>query len=245
MATVKEYISRGRKKKIPIFVNIYVVTFLIWALQCFNNNCFTNNSCEDNGSYCNTEGTLPKGVKRRSLGQRGSLFGPEMEILGDTVVNYLLRDIKGNRNDNKNERKPEVVEPEYDPPHRENPHRNHYDNNNEKSNCETPEVMSYYIPGGTSDRNQMMQRTYYPPPGVPRGMGYSVPRDKSMIGYLRRFLLQQELFASPLLNKMAPIILLMFLYYVIQATIGSFRHLIAIYFVAKVLRMLYNNSDSS
>ncbi|KMZ86847.1 Plasmodium exported protein, unknown function [Plasmodium vivax] len=261
MATVKKCLSKEKKTKFPIFLNIYVVTLLIWTLQCFNNNCFLNKSCKGNGSYYNADGTSLKRVKNRSLGQRGgSFFGPEMEILKDTVVNYLLRNTKKNNNDDRKEMKPEVVEPRYDHPPPRNYRDHHYHNGHEdirahdnydirdgrvhgKHNRQGPEVMSYYIPEGGSDKERMIQPVYYPTQPAPQRMRYNDNSNTSMISYLKHFLLEQQLFASPVLNKMAPVFFLMFLYYVISAIISNFRHIIALYFLAKIVKLHYNSNN--
>ncbi|GAB66310.1 hypothetical protein PCYB_084710 [Plasmodium cynomolgi strain B] len=260
MATVKKYLSKGKNKKFPILVNIYVVTLLIWTLQCFNNNCFFNKSCNGNGNYYNAEGASLNRVKNRCLGERGSFFGPEMEVLKDTVVNYLLGNNKKNNDGNRNEMKPEVVEPRYDHSPR-NYRDGHYHNGHEdirthdnydirdgrshgNQNRQGPEVMSYYIPEGASDKDRSIQPVYYPTKPAAQRMRYNDNNGTSMIGYLKHFLLEQQLFASPVLNKMAPLFFLMFLYYVISAIISNFRHIIALYFLAKIVKLHYNSNNN-
>ncbi|ANQ07993.1 Uncharacterized protein PCOAH_00019480 [Plasmodium coatneyi] len=262
MATVRKYLSKEEKKKFPVLVNICLVTLLIWTLQCFNNNCFLNKSCKGNGSYYNAEGkTSLKRVKNRCLAQGGNFVGPEMEVLKDTIVNYLLGNNRKSNNDNREEMKPEVVEPRYDHPPPRNYRDHHYHSSHEdirthdnydirdgrvhvNHNHQGPEVVSYYIPEGASDNDRMLQPIYYSRQRSSQRVPYNDNRNTSMIGYLKHFLLEQQLFSSPVLNKMAPIFFLMFLYYVISAIISNFRHIIALYFLAKIVKLHYNSNNN-
>ncbi|CAA9988048.1 Plasmodium exported protein, unknown function [Plasmodium knowlesi strain H] len=261
MATIRKYLSKEKKKKILILGNIYLVTLLIWTLQCFNNNCFLNKSGKDNGSYYNAEeSTSLNRIRNRCLTERGSFIGPEMDVLKDTIVNYLLGNNKNNNNDNREEMKPEVVEPRYDPPprnYRGHPYHNGHDDIRTHENYDIreghihgnhsrqgPEVVSYYIPEGASDKDRMIQPIYYPRQRQSQRIPCNDNRSTSIIGYLKYFLLEQQLFGSPVLNKMAPIFFLMFLYYVISAIISNFRHIIALYFLAKIVKLHYNSNNN-
>ncbi|KJP85668.1 hypothetical protein AK88_04699 [Plasmodium fragile] len=264
MATVKKYLSEEKKKRFPIFVNICVVTLLIWTLQCFNNNCSLNRSCKANGSYYNAKGRASlKRVQNRCLAQGGgSNLSPEMEVLKETVVNYLLSSNKKNNNDNRNETKPEVLERRYDhPPPPRNYHDRHYHSGHEdvrehnnydardghvngNHNRQGPEVVSYYVQEGEPDKDRMIQPVYYPTHLATRKIPYDNNKNTSIVSYVKHMLLDQQLFASPVLNKMAPIFFLMFLYYVISAIISNFRHIIALYFLAKIVKMHYNSNNN-
>ncbi|GAW80797.1 Plasmodium exported protein, unknown function [Plasmodium gonderi] len=256
METIKKCRTKGKRNKFYISVNIFVVTLLIWTLQCFNNNDTLNNPSDNDNGYYNGEKTSHKRTKNRCLSQGGGLFGPEINVLKNTVVNYLLG--SNNNKDNRGDMKPEVVEPRYD----QHPPRNYRDhhyyngpddirghdsyvirdgNSHGMPNRQGPEVMSYYVPGDGSEKDRRLQPVYYPVQPAAQRIHYN--NNTSMLGYLKHFLLEQQLFSSPVLNKMAPIFFLMFLYYVISAVISNFRHIIALYFLAKIVKLHYNSNN--
>ncbi|SCP04361.1 Plasmodium exported protein, unknown function [Plasmodium ovale] len=258
MATSKKCTNKVKiNNRFLTLINIALCALFFLTLKCFNNNNTLRESHYKNGNfYQGLEKN--KRVNRRCLAQQSNFFGPEIDMLKDTVVSFLIRSIKKKTNETV-ELKPEVVEPRYEPSSHGRDNRDHYYSNNAADirthdnydirdssnngrgmpqNYKVSEVMPYYIPSDSREKDRVLQPVYY----------QSTPLsdnsfNTSLLGYVKHFLLEQQLFASPVLNKMAPLIFLVVVYYVISALISNFRHIIALYFLAKIVKMHYNHNN--
>ncbi|KAI4839055.1 hypothetical protein MKS88_002571 [Plasmodium brasilianum] len=243
--------SLGTSDKYPRRGKIYRLLFFINFFFTFNNSY--DNNINNYIEVCVSN----RRTNSRCLSQQGRFFGPEIDMLKDAVSGYFFRGHNNNNND-RGDKNPEVVEPVYGsvPPRNYRDHRYYHNNEDIRThdnydisdNCGGPrygmhnpnvsEVVTYYKSGDPMNNSVMRHPVYYETKQVDNAL---IPKS-SMLGYLKHFLLDQQLFASPVLNRMAPLIFLMFVYYVISALISNFRHVLALYFLARIVKLHYNNN---